>query len=447
MTVREAKPMSATDKAFAEMQEADKHLRELDRKLQGLEKGAPRIDALTRVRDALQELREVGGEDPVLGGKLGTETYKEILERIGGEADRYVEEHDRLRKERADAAAISARATQAYDKARQKADEEEKKRRKEALEAYRREVIAKGFQAKDGDIFYRPMGVPWGGKTDDDRRYRRISLMVALLTLLLAVGISWVVLPQIEVKETPIPKRLAKLLVEREKKPQPQPVQPKQQTLTPQQQAAAPRNATERRAREKVKNTGLLAMSDTLNALKQTNFDKKLGSQARLSTSGRVAREAQRSIITSNVSSGSGGIATGGLSRDVGGGGLGNVQTSKVHSSLADQLAAAADRRVVGTARASRTDEEIQIVFDRNKSALYALYNRELRVNPSLQGKVVLKLTIAPSGRVTMCKVVSSSLHSPELERKIAQRVKLFNFGAKKVDAVTITYPIDFLPA
>jgi TonB family protein len=447
VAVTEAKRESAIDKAFAEMQEADKRLRDLDNKLQGLEKDARRIDALTELRDALQGLREVGGEDPVLGGKLGRASYQEILGRIGEEADRYVETRDRLRKERSDAAAISARATQAYDKAREKADEEERKRRKEALEAYRREVIAKGFQAKEGDIFYRPMGIPWGGRTDDDRRYRRISLLVALLTLLLAVGVSWVVLPQIEVKETPIPKRLAKLLVEREKKPPAQPVKPKEQALTPKQQAAAPRNATERRAREKVKNTGLLAMSDTLNALKQTNFDKKLGSQARLTTSGRYAQEAQRSIVTSNVTSGSGGIATGGLSRDVGGGGLGNVQTSKVHSSLADQLAAAADRRVVGSARASRTDEEIQIVFDRNKSALYALYNRELRVNPSLQGKVVLKLTIAPSGRVTMCVVMSSSLHAPGLERKIAQRVKLFNFGAKKVDAVTITYPIDFLPA
>ena len=31
--------------------------------------------------------------------------------------------------------------------------------------------------------------------------------------------------------------------------------------------------------------------------------------------------------------------------------------------------------------------------------------------------------------------------------QKISQRVKLFNFGSKDVDEVTITYPIDFLPA
>jgi hypothetical protein len=38
-------------------------------------------------------------------------------------------------------------------------------------------------------------------------------------------------------------------------------------------------------------------------------------------------------------------------------------------------------------------------------------------------------------------------LHDPVLGRKIAQRVKMFDFGARDVSEVTITYPIDFLPA
>ena len=37
-------------------------------------------------------------------------------------------------------------------------------------------------------------------------------------------------------------------------------------------------------------------------------------------------------------------------------------------------------------ASAGRTDEEIQIVFDRYKSALYRLYNKELRKRPDAQG-------------------------------------------------------------
>ena len=87
------------------------------------------------------------------------------------------------------------------------------------------------------------------------------------------------------------------------------------------------------------------------------------------------------------------------------------------------------------------------MVFDRNKGAIYSVYNRALRKDPSLQGKLVLQLTMAPSGKVTACSVVSSELHDATLEQKISTRVKLFNFGAKSAEAVTITYPIDFQPA
>lgn len=94
-----------------------------------------------------------------------------------------------------------------------------------------------------------------------------------------------------------------------------------------------------------------------------------------------------------------------------------------------------------------RSIEEIQLIMDRNKGGLYAIYNRALRRNPALQGKVVLKLTIAPSGAVTGCEIVSSELRDPELERKVIARVKLINFGAKDVPSITINYPIYFAPA
>ena len=53
----------------------------------------------------------------------------------------------------------------------------------------------------------------------------------------------------------------------------------------------------------------------------------------------------------------------------------------------------------------ARTDEEIQIVFDRYKAALYRLYNRELRKDPTLQGQMVLRLTIEPNGSVSFCQL------------------------------------------
>lgn len=87
------------------------------------------------------------------------------------------------------------------------------------------------------------------------------------------------------------------------------------------------------------------------------------------------------------------------------------------------------------------------MVFDKNKSAIYALYSQSLRENPALQGKVVLELTIAPSGEVTDCKVISSELGDAELERKLVARVRLFRFEDRDVAVMTTTKPIEFFPA
>ncbi len=109
--------------------------------------------------------------------------------------------------------------------------------------------------------------------------------------------------------------------------------------------------------------------------------------------------------------------------------------------------AAGGARRTGTSSKASRSREEIELVFDRNKGAIFALYNRALRMDPTLEGKLVLRLTIAPSGEVTACEVVSSELGDPELERKLVQRVMLFRFDARDVEPVTTTKPIDFFPA
>ena len=100
-----------------------------------------------------------------------------------------------------------------------------------------------------------------------------------------------------------------------------------------------------------------------------------------------------------------------------------------------------------GSGKASRSIEDIRIVFDRNKGSLQNIFNRALRDEPGLQGKVVFKLTIAPSGEVTDVRIESSELKTPDLERKLVARIKQFDFGAKSVETMVATYPVDFLPS
>ena len=121
------------------------------------------------------------------------------------------------------------------------------------------------------------------------------------------------------------------------------------------------------------------------------------------------------------------------------------MQLSRVESSIGG--AEGPDRPLSAGVAAGRTDEEIQIVFDRYKAALYRLYNRELRRDPTLRGQIVLQLTIEPDGSVSFCEAQSSDMEAPALVQQVVDRVRGFNFGAKDVAAVTIIYPIDFLPA
>jgi hypothetical protein len=169
---------------------------------------------------------------------------------------------------------------------------------------------------------------------------------------------------------------------------------------------------------------------------------------------------ARRSLVAIQAKNGSsGGIRNAGVSRNIGNGnvgrlggggngrgdgnGVGWVRAESAIADLEESSRPLSDGLAMG-----RTDEEIQIVFDRYKAALYRIYNKELRKDPTLRGKILLRIRIETSGAVSMCKVESTDLASLELVAKIVQRIKRFNFGPKEgVSKMTILYPIDFLPA
>jgi len=152
-------------------------------------------------------------------------------------------------------------------------------------------------------------------------------------------------------------------------------------------------------------------------------------------------------MVSTNAPGSSGGINLADISRNVGGGGqaIAGVAVTRVASSIGG--AEGPDRPLSGGSAAGRTDEEIQIVFDRYKAALYRLYNRELRKDPTLRGQIVIKLTIEPDGSVSLCQLHSSDMGAPMLADQVVERVLTFDFGAKEdIVAMTILYPIDFLP-
>src|SRR5712692_5152578 len=224
--------------------------------------------------------------------------------------------------------------------------------------------------------------------------------------------------------------------------------------------------------KQKVGNAGILALKDKFASLAQDTVVVPLGADARHVAADEVGRPSARSLLASNTPGSSGGINVASLSRSVGGGGgggggggnggggvgghgtggsggggIGGVGVGRAVSPISPITGA--DRpKARGGPGPARTDEEIQIVFDRYKASFYRLYNRELRNNPALKGQMVLRLTIEPDGSVSMCVLQSTDMDAPDLATQVVSRVKTINFGAKDgVPAVTIVYPIDFLPA
>ena len=305
---------------------------------------------------------------------------------------------------------------------------------------------------------FRIYDLPWTPSPADERRVRRV--LGAALGLFIGLGIIVPLLPERprdSVTPPPVPERVVEFLLERPKPvPKPEPKvevpQPKPEVVpmverprpVPAPVAEAPPQPD---ARKKAAASGLLALSDQLAELRDLEVDRTTPAQSLNAGAGERTR-VDRSLLTARTGEGSGGIAVSRASSGFGGGstGLAGHATAKVASS-ADAAPAGDVQRSGKSSKASRTREEVELVFDRNKSAIYALYARALRDNPALQGKVVLEVTIAPSGEVTECRVVSSDLGDADLERKLVARVKMFRFEARDVAPMTTTKPIEFFPA
>lgn len=313
--------------------------------------------------------------------------------------------------------------------------------------------------------FYREYDLPWSADSSQERKFQRLLGGIFLVTLVL--GLVWPFIPTqepdpFEIEE--IPPRIAQLLLEEKPLPPPPPPvveeEPEPENPEPEQVAEeAPEPEPEivpetepepepdlaEVAREQAQ-AAFMPFAEDLADLVDKDLLDAVDDRDLTASVGEAERN-ERSMITSKVGAASGGINTASLSRNTGGSGIAGRSTTQVVSPVAGLGDAGGASRTGTSGKASRSREEIELIFDKNKGAIFSLYNRALREDPSLEGKIVLRLTIAPNGAVTFCEVVSSELGDPDLEQKLVARVLLFRFEAKDVEPITTTKPIDFFPA
>jgi outer membrane biosynthesis protein TonB len=308
---------------------------------------------------------------------------------------------------------------------------------------------------------------PWSVSQAEERRFRRILLVVLVLSMGAGLVMPWLPRPPEDREaQAVLPPQYAKMLLEHEPlvlpPPKKEPVKPEQDKPDTPDHAASqtdhpvPDRAAQRldAARRKAASSGLLAMKDDLADLRGGESAPSLNQAIRQGpgagsgpvTSGAVSR----AMITAGAATGSGGIATSSYSANLGGGGGGLAARNTTRMPLATGNGSKGGQVAAGSGssgKAVRSLEEIRLVMERNKAAIYAIYNRALRDDPSLSGKVVVQLRIAPGGEVLDCRLASTEIHSPDFERKLLARIRQFDFGSRDVSVMELTYPLDFLPS
>lgn len=435
----------------------EEQLRAVDAKLDAFSVENQRLEALRDVCNALDKLGELDATElfwnGVQGGKDGAAGHVEHLR------EQIIQSETKFRSDLEIHNSLKVQINLCLD--------DLDALHRQVHDAYVREELRQEefiVEREISPIPFRATIMPWSKDTESEKLFRRSLLIALLLTFLFGFIIPLVNVPAPDpMAVIEIPERLAMLLKKEPPKPEPVPEKPKEEK-EPEPDAEKPKEPEDKEkpkeiiektkaARKKIENTGVLAFKSSFADLMDETPVARLGAEARLrKKSPRAAGQAraQRSLVSMAKGSSSGGIASGAVSHNIGSGSgdqIGGVGFARVASSLTG-MQEEAGRKVSDGPGPGRTDEEIQIVFDKYKALLYRIYNKELRKNPTLRGKMLLRITIEPSGTVSLCKVESTDLASPKLVALIVERVKRFNFGPKDgVPKTTILYPIDFLPA
>jgi len=486
MTSQEESALTAqVEQVRGQLQGLAAELRIVDAELDGLATQRTHHQLLDQACGSLEKLGELGVASLFWGAQLeaarAAEHLGKVRERVGA-FQAQIGALDSRRQEILDRISQAEESLELLGEDLYQAREQEERRKLEWV--VEREV---------SPVPRRVQVMAWARGNDDDRRFRKALAASLAASLLLGALLPMIDLPLPKrFQAADVPKRLAQLVREEQAKPVPPPpvieesppeetrpqdpkTKPVQESKPTEQRKDQPKDTPAFVAadqppgapQKKAEKAGILAFRDKFAGLAQDKTAPRLGKDARFSDAEDASSEpTTRSMLTSNAPGSSGGINLASLSRNAGGGGSGGgggggggqmhgVQAGRVTSSIGGGggggggAGAGGDRPLAsGGPGLSRTDEEIQIVFDRYKAALYRLYNRELRKDPTLRGQMVLRLTIEPDGSVSMCALQNSDMNAPDLSAQVVDRVRTINFGAKDgVEALTIVYPIDFLPA
>lgn len=303
---------------------------------------------------------------------------------------------------------------------------------------------------------YRQLALSWHPDNERDHAFNVIAAITVACFLALGLIMSWVSLPKVERAErAAVPERVARFIQQRPKpKPQVQPAPPPANEMRIQRRAPADRKPltdAEQKARKIAEGAGLMALSREITSLADTS---KVNTMVANKLSAAPA-PTSATTVDSRILTGSTGNRSVGVRQDAHVGTVGTTRlaegerqvTQGMLAANAGPAAAGAGGGIAGQGASPRRFEDVAVVMDQHKSALYTIYNRTRRTNPGIKGKIVLVLTIQPTGQVSSVVVKSSELNAPELEASLLARIRQLDFGKRPGGPLTVTIPVEFLPS
>lgn len=121
---------------------------------------------------------------------------------------------------------------------------------------------------------------------------------------------------------------------------------------------------------------------------------------------------------------------------DIGGTGLGKKGQIKV-----DQVSG---MRGSEEALGKRTEQSVRDVMLGNQGRLTYIYNKHLKRDPNLSGKMVVEVAIAASGQVVRVNLISSSMENSDFEREVLDFIGRWTYDPIESGSITVTYPLFF---
>ncbi|MGJ8693676.1 MAG: AgmX/PglI C-terminal domain-containing protein [Thalassotalea sp.] len=290
------------------------------------------------------------------------------------------------------------------------------------------------------------------GENKQDKLFSRI--LIALLALYLVFG---VIVPMFERVEVPraiqekVPVQLTRVLlqekekevvppkvIEEEPEPEPEPIEEEKPKEPPKTKREA--------AKEKAKSSGLAAMKDELFSLREA-FVVKPKQGELIKAKAAEAAVVKRKLLAAKANEQSQSIVAAQATKTVASDELSSHQTQTVRLAEEEILADSAGSEVGEDSLANvRSEMKLRQTLEANKARLYSLYNRALRKNPFLKGKVLFEIEIQPNGRVSNVIIQSSELADQALEKRLMSILKSINFGEEDVDVISTVWAIEFLP-